>query len=1246
MASGKQLAFNYGEVSPAYRYKSSTVAYTQGLHKLRNGFPRQGGGVSNRAGFRFIRPLVDADIQPQGIQSNTKLFYEKRKEYLTDRDTSKKHTGTMYFVYPQDAGMTVGSHVWFSDFSQEPRAFVIQEISSTRIPQSNLIGFEDDIYFTLRDSGIVRFPYEEIFDPREGVTGIPKTQTAIGLRHTRIDVEVVADYFYRNSDGVVVPPALEVQMASEQTVNTQAFYIITETKQGELEKAVCGYLGSFNAFQGQKVVFTLVDSLFLTFNNMNTFWRANRRDGVLLLKAGATTSFSIRPDGTGGPDTQEGSVLSVLDTGTPIRLDAIKTGVRARPSSGRYIYNLYRSFSIGDPAVLVNTKVVDYEILNRLSNREALVSIEDLSSSAGVASRPFRDSFRLYGGLKDDRVDNRYIDFKQVDYGFHNPVNKEFGIHRFFRPTQVNINALGNTEDVRFVPFVRVRELMRYQQRTFASYIDRGPSDAENTLRSVIGVSKINSKHDFATAPVVNPANAFEFNIPLGDVSEVVAMLGADRPLIFTLNNVYMLLGTDSGIVTPTEINPTVVYTGGCSETVRPVLVDNQAFFLSNDHTSLVMIAFNASGGRGVQVIETDEKAKHFLEMNIVQIAVVKSFETIIWLLTSEGKLVSMTMYGGGQSFGFALHELSDGHIENITAARYPYIYHGTAKDNAWTTPDVEVLAATIIRDGQRSLEVMTGRDDRLSENMGFMDGFKTFGTRLTARQDGYNFDLERPRERFESIYLTSGDAEREADLDAIFNSFGEFIKTQDNWPRFIFDRQIILAGEGEVNRQFQYFPNPETVMNPDTTSLNRRPFARIGLTTGEEEKVYDSEEYNQRIDINGTHSRYTVAFSRRLSALSFMPARLAASKGVPTSAGDAVYPFFLLMYFEILRRYLLDSRYIGLHNRQKAIVLEIIRNGYTINVSLPEYIRYYTGDKDILLRREGRDYQAPSSYLDLSSLYAGIRIGSGSGNLGKAGNFLTGTSASTTLIDYATVAPGVVAGVPTPQFVPSTGTGFSSISASYAPVGNEDIPGKFLRVIESTTISDQNKFRFSTNWSPLTNKVTGLEHLNGKKVAVFADNEVVSNPISDDETVANQALTVENGELTLPNYYQYGMVGLPYKFEMETLQIETQDERALITGRKVVNKLNVALHRTREGLMSSAIKGFEYDPEVDKSFPVFNEGVRQASIDPKNGTFSGVVEPDLASGWSEGGRVRLTNSDPTPVTVNAIYPRGIESGD
>ena len=81
--------------------------------------------------------------------------------------------------------------------------------------------------------------------------------------------------------------------------------------------------------------------------------------------------------------------------------------------------------------------------------------------------------------------------------------------------------------------------------------------------------------------------------------------------------------------------------------------------------------------------------------------------------------------------------------------------------------------------------------------------------------------------------------------------------------------------------------------------------------------------------------------------------------------------------------------------------------------------------------------------------------------------------------------------------------------------------------------------------------KISGLNHLIGKNVVGLLDYGVVENLIVD-----------SNGEVVLPYKANNILIGLPYKFEMQTLNLETQGTLGL---NKVINKVEVKILNSRE---------------------------------------------------------------------------------
>ncbi len=113
--------------------------------------------------------------------------------------------------------------------------------------------------------------------------------------------------------------------------------------------------------------------------------------------------------------------------------------------------------------------------------------------------------------------------------------------------------------------------------------------------------------------------------------------------------------------------------------------------------------------------------------------------------------------------------------------------------------------------------------------------------------------------------------------------------------------------------------------------------------------------------------------------------------------------------------------------------------------------------------------------------------------------------------------------------------------------------------------------------------KISGLEHLKGEKVNAVLDYGVVQDLIID-----------ENGTLTLPYKAKNITIGLPYAFEMETLNIEGQGTLGL---KKIINKVEIKILDSREELkIQNDNSGFSLSARSKESvdFPekLFNKDV------------------------------------------------------
>lgn len=89
-----------------------------------------------------------------------------------------------------------------------------------------------------------------------------------------------------------------------------------------------------------------------------------------------------------------------------------------------------------------------------------------------------------------------------------------------------------------------------------------------------------------------------------------------------------------------------------------------------------------------------------------------------------------------------------------------------------------------------------------------------------------------------------------------------------------------------------------------------------------------------------------------------------------------------------------------------------------------------------------------------------------------------------------------------------------------------------------------------SAEFETARRNISGLGHLEGKTVIANADGGIVEN------------LVVTNGEVNLTQAAKKVIVGLPYEFELETLNIEGENTQGL---KKIINSVSVRVHESRE---------------------------------------------------------------------------------
>ncbi len=174
--------------------------------------------------------------------------------------------------------------------------------------------------------------------------------------------------------------------------------------------------------------------------------------------------------------------------------------------------------------------------------------------------------------------------------------------------------------------------------------------------------------------------------------------------------------------------------------------------------------------------------------------------------------------------------------------------------------------------------------------------------------------------------------------------------------------------------------------------------------------------------------------------------------------------------------------------------------------------------------------------------------------------------------------------------------------------------------------------------WSRAVDELTGLSHLEGQEVSVFADGFVVSSP----NNPSMATITVGGGAITLDKPYSVIFVGLPYTADLETLDIDTPDGASLKSGKMLINSVTLLVDHSRGMWIGAG------DPAPAVNLVGRGSGLREAKIrdaedyDAPVDLLTGDLKVNFDASWNKTGRIFIRQVDPVPMTILAAVPSGI----
>ena len=140
---------------------------------------------------------------------------------------------------------------------------------------------------------------------------------------------------------------------------------------------------------------------------------------------------------------------------------------------------------------------------------------------------------------------------------------------------------------------------------------------------------------------------------------------------------------------------------------------------------------------------------------------------------------------------------------------------------------------------------------------------------------------------------------------------------------------------------------------------------------------------------------------------------------------------------------------------------------------------------------------------------------------------------------------------------------------------------------------------------------ISGLSHLEGKEVSILADGGAYK-------------ATVKNGSVTLQDPAKKIVVGLPYTFELETLNIEGENTHGL---KKIITAANIKVEKSREDFFVVGDDG----TEIQNARSVNN------SVNDAGWLFSGDITVYPTANYKEDASIKIKQPYPLPLTITSI---------
>jgi len=180
---------------------------------------------------------------------------------------------------------------------------------------------------------------------------------------------------------------------------------------------------------------------------------------------------------------------------------------------------------------------------------------------------------------------------------------------------------------------------------------------------------------------------------------------------------------------------------------------------------------------------------------------------------------------------------------------------------------------------------------------------------------------------------------------------------------------------------------------------------------------------------------------------------------------------------------------------------------------------------------------------------------------------------------------------------------------------------------------------------------ISGLTHLEGESISLIGDGAVLASPNNDIE--AYTAVTVSSGVATLPasGYAAFIHAGRPYISDVETLDIDTIEQRPILIESETMNKVYLKLYKSRAFYIGGRFPATDtlIGTDANTLQAVELSDISRLAVDYENEEdilanrydqpVTKRIEATLPGDWQSNGRISMRNVDPTHFEILSIIP-------